>query len=348
MKTETVEIAIRGYSLSVESLTFNLYNYGDFPQTIAANQNDSYYTVQPIYNNWYLGSDGYFYEKCLENAWSTGYKYSNGENSHNLSANSFKYFKVEPISWRALEENGYDMLLFSNYILIGNISYFPYASRMRITRYKTINPNNFGYSRIFAYLNAAEFYYDVNSYGSFLSSSEYENNGFRTIAFTPSALSYFEGGGGLDNVQSTLPDYFDELPSPAKSRLWNDGQNEYAFEQGIHGISLLSVREITNIYYGFADTDSGYDSSNNYNGIYSRAKLPTDYAIATGVELYTSAEPIGAYYLRSPHYSANNKVYYVDFTGRIQPLGGGVLCDTNRIGIVPTMKVFKNPHPIQP
>ena len=51
------------------------YKFGDFPQTISA---ISDYSSVTVYNDWYLGSDGYFYAMIKENAYETGYKYSNG------------------------------------------------------------------------------------------------------------------------------------------------------------------------------------------------------------------------------------------------------------------------------
>ena len=56
------------------------YKFGDFPQTIAAHQEDSYYTEEPVYPKehpwWYLGTDGYLYEKCVENAYMSGLTYT--------------------------------------------------------------------------------------------------------------------------------------------------------------------------------------------------------------------------------------------------------------------------------
>ncbi|MBR4449677.1 MAG: hypothetical protein IKS30_05705, partial [Treponema sp.] len=78
------------------------YKFGDFPQTIK----DSSVTIStstPIYNGWYLGNDGYFYEKCTAKICDTSgssRKCSNGTTI--LTNGTVYYFKVEPIKWRYL------------------------------------------------------------------------------------------------------------------------------------------------------------------------------------------------------------------------------------------------------
>ncbi len=83
--------------------------FGVYPQTIKA---DSVTVDKTIKNteitgvDYYLGSDGAWYAECIENAFSTGnqYKYSNGSTVAQKDANSYKYFKVEPIEWVYLAE----------------------------------------------------------------------------------------------------------------------------------------------------------------------------------------------------------------------------------------------------
>ena len=70
-------VALTDYSGTLADGTY--YKFGDFPQTISALTGDGAYTAEPVYNGWYLGSDGYFYEKCTENASSSDYTYSNGD-----------------------------------------------------------------------------------------------------------------------------------------------------------------------------------------------------------------------------------------------------------------------------
>ncbi len=113
------------------------YKFGDFPQTVSAISN---YSSDTVYNGWYLGGDGYFYAKIKETAYESGYKYSNGTTVAQDSANSYKYFKVEPIRWRKLTDNysGKKLLLAEN-ILVNH-------------RYAE-SSNNYANSEIREYLN---------------------------------------------------------------------------------------------------------------------------------------------------------------------------------------------------
>ena len=82
--------------------------FGFFPQTIK----DSKVVVKEDWKEtfngieYYLGSDGYLYEKVSENAYNSDYKYSDENTTINqASANSYKYFKLEPIIWQIMKEN---------------------------------------------------------------------------------------------------------------------------------------------------------------------------------------------------------------------------------------------------
>ncbi|MBR6192857.1 MAG: hypothetical protein IKQ66_01700 [Treponema sp.] len=59
---------------NIVKIDTNYYKFGDFPQS---ESNISSYSDNALYNGWYLGSDGYFYEKT----------------------DAGKYYKVEPIHW---------------------------------------------------------------------------------------------------------------------------------------------------------------------------------------------------------------------------------------------------------
>ena len=171
------------YVRSADSLTEtpvstggNIYKFGDFPQTISK---INVYSSEPVYNGWYLGSDGYFYEKVT--AWlSTG-----GSVNHicsdgtELVHDQVYYFKVEPIKWKKLTDNynsSGNALLLAETILKGGICY-NHNEENRIINGQTIYPNNYKYSTIRAYLNG--------SYESGDSQpTTYSGNGFLQIAFT--------------------------------------------------------------------------------------------------------------------------------------------------------------------
>ena len=92
--------------------------FGDWPQTIKADSVtvDESQSVTMGANTYYKGSDGAWYAKCTEKANESGYKYSDGTDVAQASANSTKYFKVEPIKWRVLtnDYNGKKLLLAEN------------------------------------------------------------------------------------------------------------------------------------------------------------------------------------------------------------------------------------------
>ena len=78
--------------------------FGDWPQTIK-NENIIIYENDSMEMGdftYYRGSDENWYVKCIENAYENDYIYSDGTNVARKSANSTKYFKVEPIKWRIL------------------------------------------------------------------------------------------------------------------------------------------------------------------------------------------------------------------------------------------------------
>ena len=120
--------------------------FGDWPQTIKAesvtvDESDSVVVGMFTY---YKGSDGAWYVKQQENACSAGYKYSDGTDVARASADSYKYFKVEPIRWVVLTDNySGKKLLHSEKILI-------------VQRYDDAS-NNYENSEIRSWLNG-DFY----------------------------------------------------------------------------------------------------------------------------------------------------------------------------------------------
>ncbi|MBO4628478.1 MAG: hypothetical protein J5687_00870 [Treponema sp.] len=338
IKTDTVEVQVRtGGTLQYPTYgtkDVDLYNFGDFPQTIAEHQEDSYYMSQPIYNGWYLGNDGYFYEKCRENGYDKNTKYSNGVNCQKYSANSYKYFKVEPISWRVLENNQSDqtLLLFANKVLVSSIKYYPDASHERDFPNEKIQPNNYQYSAISAYLNGNIYEVYDSRFPFPMPSEEYFDKGLLQKAFALESQSYILVTYPDNSVTSTLPYYYDECDQIQKQYNWNNGANPYANNSydpnNNRKLFLLSVRDITNWEYAC-----------------SAKKLATDYAIATGIKVYSSNNSFGGYYLRSPHYNQNNMVYYISDSGVIEGGRDNSLCDISYYGVVPAMRIILSPQP---
>ncbi|MCR4789469.1 MAG: hypothetical protein K5839_00145, partial [Treponemataceae bacterium] len=69
--TKTAEVTGSYYVAASDALTQEVVangttiKFGDFPQTIAGS--GITYSESTVYNGWYLGSDGYFYEACIAN-----------------------------------------------------------------------------------------------------------------------------------------------------------------------------------------------------------------------------------------------------------------------------------------
>ncbi|MCR4741763.1 MAG: InlB B-repeat-containing protein [Treponema sp.] len=137
----------------IDGNTFQLVKFGDFPQTIA--DDEITYSDSPVYNDWYLGSDGYFYESCSAN----NLDYSNTfSNNTSIERGTTYYFKVEPIEWRVLTDNYNSSgrkLLLAEKILTANVYYYE-STASRTLHDATIYANNYKYSNIRAYLNGTK------------------------------------------------------------------------------------------------------------------------------------------------------------------------------------------------
>lgn len=262
-------VKLTGYSGSVSGGVY--YKFGDFPQTIASNQDDNWYTPETVYNGWYLGSDGYFYEKCVENAYTTYGKvyYSDGTQAASASANSTKYFKVEPIVWRLLSSNYPDgkNLLFSEKILTADVPfcYHPTTSSngSNISRRKVGNDPNillqdYKYSTVRAYLNGSYESADTEH------PKTYSGCGFLQKAFSSEAQ---------DKISNTEIVYY-------------TGQGDLNYTGKIKNkIFLLSQAELENSEYGF----KGPKIDDN-----AKIKTATDYALANNFfAIYWTRTPQG-------------------------------------------------------
>ena len=120
--------------------------FGFYPQTIKDNSVVVKDSCKETFNGieYYLGSDGYLYEQVKENANYTGYKYSDGTTRiKQASANSYKYFKLEPIIWQVLTESNGRAFLLS-------------VSELTAMQFHSSN-TSYGNSEIKTYLNGAFF-----------------------------------------------------------------------------------------------------------------------------------------------------------------------------------------------
>ena len=200
--------------------------FGDWPQTIKADDVtvDETQTITKGDFTYYRGSDENWYVKCIENAYESGYTYSDEKTKvAKLSANSTKYFKVEPIKWRVLNSNA-----------TGSEKKILLAESILTAHKYDSSSNNYKDSEIRAYLT-----------GAFLQS-----------AFTASAANLIDDTEVDNSARSTYPDGDDN------AALRNDGENEYACDKTKDKIFLLSEQEVTRNEYGFtAYVDEGIGNS---------------------------------------------------------------------------------------
>ncbi|MBQ4237586.1 MAG: InlB B-repeat-containing protein [Treponema sp.] len=119
--SSTPEFKGTGYTVLTPEAGQTVVQFGDWPQTIKAASVTVDETKSAVIgaNTYYYGSDGAWYAKCAENAYEPGYKYSDETDVNTSSANSTRYFKVEPIKWRVLTDNysGKKLLLAANVLM---------------------------------------------------------------------------------------------------------------------------------------------------------------------------------------------------------------------------------------
>ena len=170
------------------------YYFGDWPQTIKALNVtvDETKSITMGAHTYYVGSDGNYYAKCKENADELNtHSYSDGTNVARASANSTKYFKVEPIKWYLLPTLEGGKLLFSEKILTSNIPFYATSSSNSIVERtidgKTIYGNNYKHSTIRAYLNGLSYVKKESPNAAQTTDNQFLNKGFLQTAFTKSA-----------------------------------------------------------------------------------------------------------------------------------------------------------------
>ena len=271
--------------------------FGDWPQTIKRNdvEVDESKSVEVGMFTYYKGSDGAWYAKIKENAYQTGYKYTNGDDVAQDSADSYKYFKVEPIKWRILTDNysGKKLLLAENILV--NCAYYDYYN---VNRDGTIYPNNYKESRIRAYLNGLGYNKKPSADAAQTANNEFVGKGFFQTAFTEPLRSMIADDTTIDNSARSTNTY-------ANANQWNGGTNNYACGNTTDRIFLLSEQEVTTTGYGFAAYNV-YKGDSNGTTESTRIRMTTDFAKASGAYQNTTAGYGGWWWLRSPYCSYSN------------------------------------------
>ena len=231
-------------------------------------------------------SDGYLeygsgeYKKVTAAPYKSGYESASG--TMTFVKGTTYYFKVEPIEWRVLSGKGKTIGLVMAEKILTNSAY--YTSRNdRSVSGSTVHANNYQYSTLRAMLNG----YDGSSY----SVDNFTGKGFLDVAFTETEKAYITTTT-VDNSAATT----------------DSSTNSYACANTSDKIFALSYQDLLNTSYGF-------NSSTEY--VDSRAGVLTDYARATGTDMFTGSPYYGAgcWLPRSPSASGSYIVSYVKLGG---------------------------------
>lgn len=299
--------------------------FGVFPKTVLPEGStvtvDETDSVIMGANTYYKGSDGEYYAKVKENAYDTGTEYSDGTQAKQSDANSYRYFKVEPVKWKVLttDYNGKALLLAED-ILTANVPYYNYNSyenTRTVGSDTNIYPSNYKYSQIRAYLNGLDYYYDESS-TSTVKKTDYTDNGFLQTAFTAIAqLKIAETE--VDNSADSTTDADNNLPKATT----------YACANTTDKIFLLSEKEVSTTAYGFGVYNGRGPGS-------ARIRVTTDYAKANYAYPESRAGYGGEWWLRSPHFSEGDTVCVVIYDGRAFR-GGNLRVNNTYTGVVPAL-----------
>ncbi len=288
-----------------------IVTFGSWPQTIKAgdvtvDENDN--KTVGIFT-YCKGSDDEWYVKVKENAYKDDYKYSDGSSIAKNTANSYKWFKVEPIKWRVLTTN-YNgtgkKLLFAENILT-NCEFYDYEDVTRKISYKTVYPNNWEHSKVRAFLNGHSYQKKESDSAVQVACDDYLGKGFLQTAFTSVELAKITDTSVDNSARSANPD--------ANAARWNNGENLYASNVStIDKVFLLSEQEATKSDYGF-DVCDAYKGDGTHNES-ARIRHTTDYAKANGAVQNTYLDGWDGFcLLRSPYYYFMSSVFWISAGG---------------------------------
>ena len=278
---------------TINSIEYDLVTFGLWPQTIKAVDVDIYENQKKTASTFTYcrGSDGEWYTKIKESACGSEYKYSDGTTVAKSSANSYKWFKVEPIMWRVLttdyEGTGKSLLLAEN--IIAKCPYYDHSFINRTVSDVIVYSSNWEHSKVRAFLNGRS--YQKKTSDSVQSAcNDFLGKGFLQTAFTSEELAIIQDTSVDNSACSTNPD--------SNATKWRRGNNQYASDTPTTDkVFLLSEQEATKSAYGF-DVYDAYKGDGTHDES-TRIRQMTDYAKANGA-YQGSLGCGGLWWLRSP------------------------------------------------
>ncbi len=306
--------------------------FGDWPQTVKAadvtvNENDKDPTPHGAFD-YYRGSDGAWYVKCMEKGFSTSYTYSDGTPVGQSGIE--KWFKVEPIKWRVLtmsfDHDGNAstapkwLLLAENVLAVEK--YYDGNSNDRTISGATVRMGNYQHSAVRAYLNGLSYNKDGTT------NSTYNGNGFLQAAFSSDAQIKIATTTVVNDGASTT----DASGTLVKADGSDPGYpNDYTCANTNDKVFLLSEREVSTTEYGFGSYTSTGSTS-------KRVKALTDYAKANHGRAYSGSDK-DYWWLRTPSYNYSNYARCVNGEGGSYATNHSAHANTNDIGVVPAICV---------
>ncbi|MCR5047217.1 MAG: DUF6273 domain-containing protein [Treponema sp.] len=318
---------------TINGTVYDLVTFGLWPQTIKASavevskQCESK-TVGDF--TYYKGSDGQWYAEIKETAYKSSYKYSDGTTVGVRSADSYKWFKVEPIKWRVLttDYNGTGKKLLLAESILTNCAYYvsDWVEPNRTIGGKTVRPNNWEHSKVRAFLNGLS-YQKKEDGAEQAACDDFLGKGFLQTAFSDAELTKI-ADTSVDNSARSTNTY-------DKANQWNNGENQWASDTPTTDkVFLLSEQEATTVTYGFDEYDD-YKGDARHNES-ARIRQTTDYAKASGAEQSTKDGYGGWWWLRSPYADGSDRVQHVGTSG-----GSSSYMDSrwNYGGVVPALCV---------
>lgn len=290
-------------SVIIEEIDGQKYAYfGDFPQTVLPL--DSKITINESTTKemggytYFLGSDGNWYSKIIENSFfengnTAYYYYSDGSRVSRLSQNSYRYFKVEPIKWQILTSSNNEFLLLSENILVANIEFYGGWSHSTVNS-KSIKMNEWKYSNIRAFLNGTQNQSVLDGGIPTEYDNDWSGKGFLQTAFIAQTAGKIKSSYVSNAANTTIDGAF-------------GASQAYGSDPTGDKIFLLSRSQVTDRNYGFSSNSNGGDGN-------LRIRKPTDFALAN-YSYKTGSAGSGYWWLRSPYYGDTSKVQVVDNNG---------------------------------